>query len=169
MNPIATIAAIRDLYAHGGIEVCTPLDGESGASRARTRLAARTVIQPNADLLIHVTPEAVDNRDVWQAHLRSVDERMRWLRRVRAALRYSPYLSLVWLSVWAGLILGPAVVNADLELVAERAVLAVLGFVPAAGLWCLRGAFFFGIRFWVNRELRGLHSRAVPTSATTPF
>ena len=52
----------KDLYLEGGIEILTPDSGKGPG------VLAKTVIQPDADVIMYVSDEIFSRPDVWDAH-----------------------------------------------------------------------------------------------------
>ena len=77
------LADLSELYAEGGITVCTPEDS----------VLVRSVIQPDADILTWVSPDVFENISIWETHLGQVRQKFNFAQRIRLAIRYSYYLT----------------------------------------------------------------------------
>lgn len=88
------------LYFEGGIEVCTA-DGpvtENDGQDVHRPLLARTVVQPDGDVLMVVSPEILARPDVWQGHMEKLVEKIGAIHRFRGFLKWVRVLSPLFLS-----------------------------------------------------------------------
>jgi hypothetical protein len=93
--------AIQRLYADGGIEICTysSIDTD-GAESGRPLLLARTFIQPDADIVTHLSERILTVPDKWRAHVDAVRAIVTGMRRLRRVIRS------VWMTFPVPLIIG---------------------------------------------------------------
>ena len=91
-----TFSTLREMYTEGGLEVAT-IDDES--LTGPTQYLARTIIQPDADVIMVVSRKALGNSEAWQTHLEAVTKKVNSIRRLRTLLRNLWSLSLIPL-VW---------------------------------------------------------------------
>jgi len=90
------------LYFEGGIEVCTPDDASAEKDRENNRsLLARTVLQPDGDVLMYVSQEILARPGMWQAHMEKIRGKIDSISRFRMFLKWIRLLSPVLL-VWGG-------------------------------------------------------------------
>lgn len=87
-----TFNTFREMYTEGGLEVVTK-DEESHSGP--TQYLARTIIQPDADVIMIVSRKALDDPVAWQKHLEEVTKKANSIRRLRTVLRNSWWLFLV--------------------------------------------------------------------------
>lgn len=74
---------IKEMYIHGGIEICTRFDSSSSDSPC----CARTVIQPDGDVINKISAVVLTRPDELSRHLENVKQRIAILRRFRVALK----------------------------------------------------------------------------------
>jgi hypothetical protein len=150
---VNVFSTIVQLYARGGIEVSTALSVDGDAPQSGRLFAARTVIQPDADVITYVAPQLLDRPDLWRQHLGKIASQRATIGRFRAALNVPKYLSLPFF-LWGCYGLISAVLTGNLALVSETIIVIARGFVPGAILLCLKPLFFLVVRLVVQRELR---------------
>lgn len=76
-----------NLYVDGGVEICTySARGADGAEHSRPLLVARTFIQPDADIVTHLSERILTMPDEWQAHVDTLRAKVAGMRRIRRAI-----------------------------------------------------------------------------------
>ena len=77
------------LYVDGGVEICTYSARDTdGAEKSRPLLVARTFIQPDADIVTHLSERILMMPDEWQAHVETLRAKVVGMRRVRRAIKF---------------------------------------------------------------------------------
>lgn len=74
---------IKEMYIQGGIEICTRFDSSSSDSPC----CARTVIQPDGDVITKISAVVLTRPDDLRRHLENVKQRIAILRRFRIVLK----------------------------------------------------------------------------------
>lgn len=134
-----TFDTLVKLYSEGGIEICTPENASGkGAPENGQPLLARTVVQPDADVIAYVSQEILVQPEIWQDHLNRTRDRLDWIRQLRRFLRWVKVCSPAFL-VWGGW----SVLNGQIT----RSIL------------CLFLTLFFAllkpvVRFWFQQRLK---------------
>ena len=124
------------LYLDGCIEVCTPDDSSAEKDRENNRsLLARTVLQPDGDVLMYVSQEILARPGIWQAHMEKIRGKIDSISRFRMFLKWIRLLSPVFL-VWGGYNLWNASIKGFLLLVLPS--LFVLIIKPIVGIFFQR-------------------------------
>jgi hypothetical protein len=83
----SAFSILVELYSEGCIEVCTPYDTNSDdCPEAAPLLLARTVIQPDADVIMYISETILTQPDIWQAHLEKVKGKINSIRKLRTFL-----------------------------------------------------------------------------------
>ncbi len=82
---------LRDLFLKGGMEIDTPFDPDS----KNRLLAARTIIQPDADIIMYVSKEALNRPDLVCNHFNALEKKIAKIRRLRLFLKSVP--NVLWL------------------------------------------------------------------------
>ena len=84
MSVLDDARTIITLFSEGGVEICTPRSGEgSNQDEKEKSFAMRSVIQPDADILTFISPEAVSDMEAHRRHFEEVRLKMRCLKRFR--------------------------------------------------------------------------------------
>ncbi len=101
-------------YRDGGLEIITPAPGAaSGADEnapdspladSDRRLAARSLIQPDGDVILFVSEEALENPELLKRHFEQALPRINAIARLRWLARMMGLAA--WLAVAGGLIYG---------------------------------------------------------------
>lgn len=99
-----TRTMLKKLYAEGGIEICTPSPDEANSCLPENLrpVLIRTLIQPDADVLMSVAGDALGQPDIWDAHqeklarnLEAILSLRRLIRRFWLAIRVMGVLFLI--------------------------------------------------------------------------
>lgn len=78
-----------NLYVDGGVEICTySARGVDGAEHSRPLLVARTCIQPDADIVTHLSERILTMPDEWQTHVDTLRTKVAGMRRIRRAITF---------------------------------------------------------------------------------
>jgi hypothetical protein len=138
------MTAVQDLiemFAKGGIEITT-FDGADGEASERPPLL-RTVIQPNANVITW-TSRGKEYPQAWVRHYEKLHSRIESIRRIRAYLQYSGFLSYF--------ILVPAVIRSALT---EQLVPFILSLILALVTpFLLRFFFAYALRIYIRRQMQ---------------
>lgn len=132
------------LYIDGGIEICTRHPTVIPAPLGQHPLLARTVIQPDADIVTYVSEKLVDTPEYWRMHLDNVRNEINSIRRLRLILKWSGPASL------PPLLLGIYNVAAAHANLWERPALIAWGFSVGIALLCLKTSFL-AVRLILHR------------------
>lgn len=98
-----TFNTLVKLYSEGAIDICTPCNTIGNDSPENSQpLLARTIVQPDADIIMYVSEEIVVRPDIWQEHLEKIEDKLGWIRRLRRFLRWTRLLSPVFLLCGGG-------------------------------------------------------------------
>ncbi len=79
-------------FSNGGILICTPSHGSVEDSGQPVQFLARTLIQPDGDVITHVSEEIRNQPEVWQNHigrLRQAVSRLRWFHKFLLGIQLS--------------------------------------------------------------------------------
>jgi hypothetical protein len=83
-----TIKALLELYRDGGILICTSSDISGGPpGRNSGEIIARTLIQPDCDVVTKVSEGIFAQGGLWEKHLSSVRYMIREVRLLRRAVK----------------------------------------------------------------------------------
>lgn len=119
VNAKGLLATLKELYLEGGIEISTSLltYGQEDQDKNQS-LLARTIIQPDADVITYLSEEIGVYPNIWPRHLQEVEQKLKALKRLKLFLKYIKCLSLPSL-LWAGraLLNGQTTLSAILFLV----------------------------------------------------
>ena len=89
------------LYVEGGIEICTYSSRDTDGPGNRSRfLLARTFIQPDADVVTHLSEKILTMPDEWQTHIDTLQTKMVGMQRFRRLI------GSIWMAFPAPLMLG---------------------------------------------------------------
>jgi len=83
--------SLKEMYLHGGIEIRT----YSGDNES---LVAKTLIQPDGDVVQTVSDRIFNMPDIWDRHLAKIDQRIKNIRRFGQLLKWGPIASIPLLS-----------------------------------------------------------------------
>lgn len=84
MRLIDDINILVKLYAEGGIEICTGEESTGKiSSDSQQVFMIRTVIQPDADVIMYVSEEVCSRPDIWGQHDEKVRDKVDSIRRLR--------------------------------------------------------------------------------------
>jgi hypothetical protein len=147
-NPIG---GILELYGTGGIEILTYDGGAGQPPGGSAVILARTVIQPDADVISFISSAVLDRPEVWQAHIRRVNGQTASLRRFRGVLRWSGLVSLVPLA-WGSYNLAVSVGGYGLW--GGGLAFTALGFSVGPLMLVLKPLVVFSLRGLIQRALR---------------
>jgi len=142
LNAKGLLEALKELYLEGGIEISTSLltYGQEDQDKNQS-LLARTIIQPDADVITYLSEEISVHPNIWPRHLQEVEQKLKALKRLKLFLKYTKCLSLPSL-LWAvkALLKGQTAFSAILFLISLvfmlTKTLAQIGFK-----WYLRRQF----------------------------
>jgi hypothetical protein len=94
--PSGTINALLELYREGGILVCTSSDIPGGDhGRSSGGIVARTLIQPDGDVVTKISERIHVQHGLWENHLSSVRHKILWLRLLRRTVKGLQLFSVV--------------------------------------------------------------------------
>lgn len=86
-----TTTLLKELLKTGGMEIVTP-DPFSPAG-SDPQIAIRTVIQPDGDIIMTITPTVFSHPDLWENHMKRVNDLAGSISRIRALFDGSVKLS----------------------------------------------------------------------------
>ncbi len=142
VNAKGLLATLKELYLEGGIEISTSLltYGQEDQDKDQS-LLARTIIQPDADVITYLSEEIEVYPNTWPRHLQDVEHRLRILKYLKSFLKYIKFLSLPSL-LWGvkALLKGQATFSAILFLVSLVFILTKT-LVQIGFKWYLRRQF----------------------------
>ena len=138
-----TLDHLSALYVDGGVDIVTPMPGDGEG-----RLALRTVVQPDGDILFYLSepvPEIGD--DLFRTHGARVERVVRSVRRLRILACGGQTLAPV---VGAGFVLQSGL---DCFLWGESGA-ALYGLAAAAAPLAIKSAVAGGLRWILRRRFR---------------
>jgi hypothetical protein len=96
MGIIEGFGILKELFLNGGLEICTSRPGETpDCGDVNQRLFARTIIQPDGDVITFVDDAVFKQELLWKAHLNKMVEKIRQVRLIRS----SPALLVSFVSI----------------------------------------------------------------------
>lgn len=93
-SPLSFARSVRSMFRDGAMVIETPLEGE--------RIGARTLVQPDGDVLGFVDEEMLGKPDLLDAHHRSVRVAQEQLGAWLGALRFTTRVALRVAALWTG-------------------------------------------------------------------
>jgi hypothetical protein len=116
MGFVQGLNVLKQLFAEGGLEIRTPQQvGIAPGGEDNQPLLARTIIQPDGDVITFVSDAALYEEELWKAHVERITENIRQIRLIRMSPAFSvtfiSIVSLGWSAVsrqWDPIIVGAA-------------------------------------------------------------
>ena len=139
MRFIDDINTLVKLYAEGGIEICTGEEktGKSSSDNQQVFMI-RTLIQPDADVVMYVSEEVGSRPDIWRQHYEKVRHNVDSTRRLRRNVKRIWVLSpVLFLSGYVGF---------GLEQVRWFILVSILSLIPLV----LKPA----VRYYLQRRIK---------------
>jgi len=97
-----TVDTLVKFYSEGGIVVCTSSNSSGNDDcDENLPLLAKTVIQPDADVITHLSERILERPAAWQMHLDEIKGKIDSIYRLKFFLKWIKLLSIPF-TIWGG-------------------------------------------------------------------